>query len=137
MKIASRTLLRKMSIDFPTAAVGSSQAPTATVEKPSGASNTKIQTAPGNALPPITRAANPALKLGRLTLTSRGIPYFCAKAFILSNSLSAMALTTGLSTPVSALLTTRSGQWSPALITLMAALNARFTQQDESLLIGA
>jgi hypothetical protein len=35
-----------MNSDFPTAAVGSSQAPTATVEKSSGASNTKIQTAP-------------------------------------------------------------------------------------------
>src|SRR5665213_444468 len=33
MKIALQRVLRKMSTDFPTAAVGSSQAPTATVEK--------------------------------------------------------------------------------------------------------
>ena len=46
MKIALRRLLRKMSTDFPTAAVGSSQAPTATVEKSIPASNTKIQTVP-------------------------------------------------------------------------------------------
>jgi transposase-like protein len=41
-KIASRRALRRMSTDFPTAAVGSSRAPTATVEKPFTASNTKF-----------------------------------------------------------------------------------------------
>jgi integrase len=46
MKIVSPRLLHKMSTDFPTAAVGSSQAPTATVEKSHGASNTKIPTPP-------------------------------------------------------------------------------------------
>jgi hypothetical protein len=40
-----------MQSDFPTAAVGSSQAPTATVEKFSGASNTTIQTAPIDSTP--------------------------------------------------------------------------------------
>ena len=39
-----------MNSDFPTAAVGSSQAPTATVEKSSSASNTKIQAAPAGVL---------------------------------------------------------------------------------------
>ena len=35
-----------MSTDFPTAVVGSSQAPTTTVEKSFSASNTKIRTSP-------------------------------------------------------------------------------------------
>ena len=35
-----------MKTDFPTASVGSSQAPTAAVEKSQSASNTEIQTAP-------------------------------------------------------------------------------------------
>jgi hypothetical protein len=51
MKIGSLRPLRKMQSDFPTAAVGSSQAPTATVEKFSGASNTTIQTAPIDSTP--------------------------------------------------------------------------------------
>ena len=47
-----------MNNDFPTAAVGSSQAPTTTVEKSSRASNTKIQTAPAQDVGVIV---NPAL----------------------------------------------------------------------------
>ena len=38
-----------MKTDFPTASVGSSQAPTAAVEKSQSASNTKIQTLPAHA----------------------------------------------------------------------------------------
>ena len=39
-----------MTTDFPTASVGSSQAPTAAVEKSQSASNTEIQTLPGEPL---------------------------------------------------------------------------------------
>jgi hypothetical protein len=46
MKTGLPGALRRMSTDFPTAAVGSSQAPTATVEKSLTALNTKIQTSP-------------------------------------------------------------------------------------------
>lgn len=87
----------------------------------------------GSALPPIMRVAKFALKLGRLTAISKGMQCFSAKTLIFSNSLSANALTTGLSTPVSALLTTKSGHLNPALMTLIAALSARFTAHEESL----
>ena len=55
-------LLRKMSTDFPTASVGSSQATPATVDKSFTASNTEIQATPRSARPQTAKRKSTSVK---------------------------------------------------------------------------